>query len=403
MKITALETILSTDYPNLMWLQVHTDEGLVGLGETFYWPQAVAAYLHEAVAPYLLGRDPLAIERHSRVLLQGFLASGNAGVETRGHSAIDIALWDIFGQAAGLPVCQMLGGRSRERVRIYNTCTGYEYLHEPVGFAATGWTRAKAGAPAPHEDLEAATKRPGELAQELLADGITAMKIWPFDSFGAAYQGMYLSAADIERGLEPFRRIREAVGNRMDVMLEFGGLWNLPTAMRIARAVEHFDPFWFEDPFRMDNLDALAEFAKATRVPVAASEMLGTRFAFRQLLERRAVGVVMLDLGWIGGLSEAKKVAAMAEAYKLPVAPHDCTGPVVWTASMHLSVSLPNAVIQEAVRAYYAGWYREVLTAVPAVEKGFAAPPDGAGLGTRLHPDFLRRPTTNVRRSQAET
>jgi L-alanine-DL-glutamate epimerase-like enolase superfamily enzyme len=185
----------------------------------------------------------------------------------------------------------------------------------------------------------------------------------------------------------------------MDVMLEFGGSWNLPTAMRIARAVEPFDPFWFEDPFRMDNLDALAEFARSTRVPVAASEMLGTRFAFRQLLERRAVGIVMLDLGWIGGLSEARKVAAMAEANKLPVAPHDCTGPVVWTASVHLSVSLPNAVIQEAVRAYYTGWYREVLEAVPSIEKGFAAPPEGAGLGTRLRAAFLQRPTTQRRRS----
>lgn len=397
MKIVALETILSTDYPNLMWVQIHTDEGLVGLGETFYWPQAVAAYLHEAVAPYLLGRDPLSIEHHSRVLLQGFLASGNAGVETRAHSAVDIALWDIFGQATGVSVAQLLGGRCRDRVRVYNTCTGYEFLHEPVSFASPGWTKPQTGARAPHEDLQDTTKRPGELAQELLADGITAMKIWPFDAFGGAHQGMYLSAADIDRGLEPFRRIREAVGSRMDVMLEFGGLWDLPTAMRIARAVEPFDPFWFEDPFRMDNIDALAEFARATRVPVAASEMLGTRFAFRQLLERRAVGVVMLDLGWIGGLSEARKVAAMAEAYKLPVAPHDCTGPVVWTASMHLSVSLPNVVVQEAVRAYYSGWYREVLTALPEVANGFAAPPEGAGLATKLQPDFLHRTSTQVR------
>ncbi len=401
MKIVALETILSDDFPNLMWVQIHTDEGPVGLGETFYWPQAVAAYLHEAVAPYLIGRDPLEIERHSRVLLQGFLASGNAGVETRAHSAVDIALWDIFGQSAGLPLAQLLGGRSRERIRIYNTCTGYEYLHEPVGFASTGWTTAGRGGKAPYDDLVDTTRRPGELAQELLEAGITAMKIWPFDPFAAAHQGMYLSAADMERGLEPFRRIRLAVGSRMDIMLEMGGNWNLPTAKRIARAVEPFEPFWFEDPFRMDNLDALAEFARATRIPLAASEMLGTRFAFRELLEQRAVGIVMLDLGWVGGISEARKVAAMAEACKLPVAPHDCTGPVVWTASVNLSVSLPNVVIQEAVRAYYEGWYREVLTALPMVEKGTVAPPEGAGLGTALQADFLRRPTTRARRSTA--
>jgi L-alanine-DL-glutamate epimerase-like enolase superfamily enzyme len=398
MKITAIETVLSDNFPNQLWVQIHTDAGITGLGETYYWPKAVAAYLHEAVEPYLLGRDPLQIEQHSQVLLQGFLASGNAGVETRGHSAVDIALWDIFGQAAGLPVWQLLGGRTRDRVRLYNTCTGYEFLHQPVGFASTGWTTAGRGGRAPYDDLVDAIKRPGELAEELLEQGFTAMKIWPFDPFAAAYGGKYLSQADIEAGLQPFRRIRDAVGGRMDIMLEMGGLWDLPTAKRIARAVEPFEPFWFEDPFRMDNMDALGEFAAATRIPIAASEMLGTRFAFRELLERRAVGVVMMDLGWVGGLSEARKVAAMADAYKLPVAPHDCTGPVVWTASMHLSVSAPNVVLQEAVRAYFSGWYRDVLTSIPSVENGFGAPPDGAGLGTKLQPDFLRHETTHVRR-----
>ena len=399
MKITGLETVLSDDFPNVLWVRLHTDEGIVGLGETFYWPKAVAAYLHEAVAPYLIGRDPLAIGQHNRVLLQGFLASGNAGAETRGHSAIDIALWDIFGQSTGLPISQLLGGKCRDRVRIYNTCAGYEYVHEPVSFAGSGWVTPVRKRRSRFEDTEATLSRPAELAEELLAEGITAMKIWPFDRFAAAYQGMYLSAADIEQGLEPFRRIRERVGGRMDIMLEFGGLWDLPTAIRIARAVEPFSPFWLEDPFRMDSMDALGEFAEATRIPVAASEMLGTRFAFRELFERRAVGVVMLDLGWIGGLSEAAKVAAMAETYKLPVAPHDCTGPVVWTASVSLSVSQPNVVIQEAVRAYFTGWYREVLTAVPEVEKGFVTPLPGPGLGTRLQDDFLKRRGTHLQKS----
>ena len=177
-------------------------------------------------------------------------------------------------------------------------------------------------------------------------------------------------------------------------------LWvHLYTDEGIARVVEPYSPFWLEDPFRMDSMDALGEFAEATRTPVAASEMLGTRFAFRALFERRAVGVVMLDLGWIGGLSEAAKVAAMAEAYKLPVAPHDCTGPVVWTASVGLSISQSNIVIQEAVRAYFTGWYREVLTAVPEVEQGFVTPSPGPGLGTRLQDDYLKRTGTHLQRS----
>jgi L-alanine-DL-glutamate epimerase-like enolase superfamily enzyme len=149
----------------------------------------------------------------------------------------------------------------------------------------------------------------------------------------------------------------------------------------------------------MDALADLKRYAAASPAPVCASETLNGAFAFRELMESGAVGIVMLDLSWCGGLTEARKIAGMAEAYKLPIAPHDCTGPVVWTASVHLSVSLPNAVIQEAVRAYYTGWYREVLEAVPSIEKGFAAPPEGAGLGTRLRAAFLQRPTTQRRRS----
>ena len=124
-------------------------------------------------------------------------------------------------------------------------------------------------------------------------------------------------------------------------------MWNLPAAKRIARALEEFEPFWFEDPIRMTSADALAEFAASTHVPICASETLATRCAFRELFERNAVGVAMLDLSWVGGLSEARKIATMAEAYHLPVAPHDCTGPVVYTASVHLSLNATNALIQE--------------------------------------------------------
>ena len=130
-------------------------------------------------------------------------------------------------------------------------------------------------------------------------------------------------------------------------MVEFHSLWNLPTAKRIARALEEFEPFWYEDPIKADNFDALADFAASTHVPITLSETLATRWAFRELFERGAAGIVMLDIGWVGGISEAKKIATMAEAYQLPVAPHDCTGPVVLVASTHLSINAPNALIQE--------------------------------------------------------
>ena len=122
----------------------------------------------------------------------------------------------------------------------------------------------------------------------------------------------------------------------MEIALEMHSVWNLPSAIRIAKAVEPYDPMWFEDPVRMDNLDALAQFKASTRVPTTASETLSTRYAFREMLEKRAVSIVMLDCGWVGGLSEAKKIATMAEAYHLPVAPHDCTGPVTYVADVHL-------------------------------------------------------------------
>jgi L-alanine-DL-glutamate epimerase-like enolase superfamily enzyme len=128
-KVTSLETIRLREYPNLIWVQVHTDEGLIGLGETFFGAQAVEAYVHESVAPYLLGQDPLRIDRHSRHLI-GYVGFRGTGVETRGNSAIDIALWDLLGQASGQPIYQLLGGLTREKVRLYNTCAGYRYIRE---------------------------------------------------------------------------------------------------------------------------------------------------------------------------------------------------------------------------------------------------------------------------------
>ena len=131
-------------------------------------------------------------------------------------------------------------------------------------------------------------------------------------------------------------------------------------------------------------------------MPVTASETLSTRWAFRELMEREAVGIVMLDLSWVGGISEAKKIATMAEAHQLPIAPHDCTGPVVLVASLHLALNAPNALIQETVRAYLSTWYPELVTVLPRIEDGFAYPMTGPGLGTKLNPDVLRRPDATI-------
>lgn len=399
MKITAIETIRLEDYPNIVWLQIHTNEGIIGLGETFFGAEAVSAYLHETAAPYLLGKDPLRIDKHARTLYPRHGFNSN-GAELRGNSAVDIALWDILGQVTGQPIYQLLGGLTRENIRLYNTCAGYHFIQkklEPSKGTRRGLTNESP--PGPYDDLRAFLERPAELAHSLLEEGITAMKIWPFDSYGEASDGLYISGTDLNRGLDPIRKIREAVGDRMDVMIEMHRLWNLPSAIRIAHALEEYDPFWLEDAIKPNNLSSLRELSTRTKIPLCASEVLGSRWVYRDLLERRAVSVIMVDLAWIGGFSEAKKVAAMAETYSLPITAHDCTGPVTLTASVHFSVNATNALTQEYVRAFYSTWYQDILTEMPPIENGYIKPPSGAGLGTSLQPSVMKRLDAIIRRS----
>lgn len=396
MKITGLKTLRLAEFPNLLWVEIETDRGLTGLGETFFGAAAVEAYLHETVAPLILGTDPSRIDHIAR-MLYGYVGYRSSGVEMRGNSAIDIALWDLFGKAVDRPVVDLLGGATRDRIRTYNTCAGYRYVRAKPRQEVANWGVGETEGP--YEDLDAFLHRADELAESLLSEGITAMKIWPFDPYAEATGGQDISLADLEEALEPFRKIRRAVGNRMEIMVEFHSLWNLPAARRIIKALEPFEPFWFEDPLKADNLDALAQLARETRIPLTISETLASRWSFREAFNAGAVGIAMLDLSWCGGIGEAKKIATMAEAHQLPVAPHDCTGPVVLTASCHLSLNVPNAFVQESVRAFYTGWYRELVTALPEVKEGMIAPPPGPGLGTTLRPELWARDDALVRYS----
>jgi L-alanine-DL-glutamate epimerase-like enolase superfamily enzyme len=394
MKITGIETIRLAERPNLLWVQVETDEGLTGLGETFFGPGAVEAHLHDTVAPIVIGRDPLAIDALQADLV-GYLGFRSTGAEMRGNSAVDLALWDIFGKATGQPVAQLLGGFTRESIRTYNTCAGPDYIKKATGQQSANFGLGQTDL----DDLTGFLTRADELALSLMDEGITAMKIWPFDTAAEATRGQHISAEDLRRALEPFEKIRRAVGDAMDIMVEFHSLWQLLPAMRIARALAPYGTYWHEDPIRMDSLGDLRRYAEASPAPICASETLGGRAAFRDLLETGAAGVVMLDVAWCGGLSEARKIAAMAEAWHLPVAPHDCTGPVVLAASTHLSLNAPNALIQESVRAFYRGWYRDVVTALPPVAQGRITVPPGPGLGLALLPDLDRGWTVSRRRT----
>ena len=399
MRIQKLETLRVGEFPNLLWLRVHTDEGLVGLGETSYAAQSVETYVHEYVAPRVLGRDPLEIEALTRSLI-GYLGWRGSGVETRAASAFDIALWDLYGKVCGQPLYQVLGGASRSRVRTYNTCAGYRYIRAAGGQSTRNWG-LDGKAEGPFEDLDAFLHRADELAQSLLESGITGMKIWPFDPYAEASEGQYISAADLEQALEPFRKIRAVVGNRMDIMVEFHSLWRLLPAQRIAQALAEFDTFWHEDPIRMDSLALLKQYAPYSKAPICASEILAGRWSFKDLLETGVAGIVMFDLAWCGGISEARRIATLADAWQLPVAPHDCTGPLVYLASLHFSIHAPNALVQESVRAFYTGWYRELVTHVPQPVNGSLAKPPGPGLGAELLPELWKRADATVRSSPA--
>jgi galactonate dehydratase len=412
MKITALETIHLPDYPAILFVAVHTDAGLTGYADTCYTPDAVAGYIHKFAAPMLLGHEPLAIELHWRRLYEVIAHTVGKGAELRGLSAIDVCLWDVLGQATGMPIWQVLGGAARDRIKTYNTCGGPSYGRSTKG--GTGYGTDSTGTR--YEDLAAFMERADELALDLLGEGLTGMKIWPFD-FVAHYpggwdnwrnfRGMFdptirslggqdISAADIHRALEPFRKIRKAVGDRMDVMLEGHGLWSLPAALKIARAVEEFRPAWLEDLMRTDDIGSLAELRRGTTTPILASEYLATRYEYKLLLEARAADIVMIDPTWAGGITESKKVCTLAETYKRPVAMHDCTGPLTLYAGIHLAINATNAVYQESVRAYLRVNYPDLVTELPTIEAGHILAPTKPGLGTTLLSDVRTRPGATV-------
>jgi L-alanine-DL-glutamate epimerase-like enolase superfamily enzyme len=396
-KISKIETIRIAEHANLCWVQLTTDEGIVGLGETFFGSQAVEAYIHETAAPLLLGQDPREIDRISR-MLTGYVGFASTGVEMRGNSAVDVALWDHFGKLTGQPIAQLLGGFTRREIRTYNTCAGTAYMKEG-GQTVSNYGLKNSGNR--YADLDAFLNHADDLAEDLLSEGITAMKIWPFDVAAEKTSGQYISAADLKSALLPFEKIRNRVGDKIDIMVEFHSMWQLLPAMQIARALAPYNTFWHEDPIKMDSLGDLRRYSEASTAPVCASETLATRYRFRDLLETNAAGIVMLDISWCGGLSEAKKIATMAEAWHLPVAPHDCTGPVVLAASTHLSLNAPNALVQESVRAFYRTWYGDLVTALPEVRNGMITVPPGPGLGLELHPDIDRRFTISRKVTEA--
>jgi L-alanine-DL-glutamate epimerase-like enolase superfamily enzyme len=399
-RITALRTIRIHERPNLIWVEVETDEGLTGLGESFRGTQAVEAALHELLAPQVVGADSRRIEAISRAALTPYLGFHSSSAEVRAASAIDIALWDLKGQRHGVPVHEALGGASRLEIRAYNTCAGYSYNTRSAQRREIGGSDEALG---PYDDQVAFMRDAGALAESLLGEGYGAMKIWPFDPF-ANTGGHTISLPDLKTGLEPFRKIRAAVGDRIEVMCELHSLWGMHAAERICRALEDYGVFWAEDPLnKMDDGLGLADLRRRVKVPICGSETLAGAASFRTLLAADALDIVMLDIAWCGGLTEARKIAALAEAYNKPVAPHDCTGPVALMAGLHLALHAPTAIFQEVVRATLATWYRELVTELPVIRNGMVLAPTAPGLGLALNPQVKRREDAVVRETKAQT
>ena len=396
MKISAIETIRIDEFPNLLWVHVCTDDGIVGLGETFYGPGAAEAHIHETIAPILLDQDPLLISKHHSKLI-GYVGFSGASAEQRGRSAIDVALWDIWGQATNQPIHQLLGGAVRDDIRVYNTCAGYRYVRKSSGQSTNNFGLDTSEGP--FEDLDAFLNNADDLANSLLEMGIDGMKIWPFDYAAELSKGHHISSADMKTALKPFEKIRKSVGDKMDVMAELHALWDRPNAVKIARELEQFSPYWVEDPVFMDHLGSLDSVARSTSCPIAVGETRGGIADYRYLLELDSLSLIIMDIAWCGGLTEAKKVAAMAEAWHVPVAFHDCTGPVALTASTHLAMASKNCEIQEIVRAFYFGWYTELMTSLPPINNGRISAPNAAGLGTALQPETLNRKDCHIRRT----
>ena len=226
------------------------------------------------------------------------------------------------------------------------------------------------------------------------------MKIWPFDFAAEKSRGQYISAEDMKIALSPFNKIRKELGDKIDIMAELHSMWNKPQAINICKELENYNLLWIEDPVFMDHLSSLKEVCNNTSAPIAVGETRGGRADYRSLLELNSLSQIIMDISWGGGFSEANKVSSMAEIWHLPIAFHDCTGPVTLTASTHLALANTNCYIQEMVRAFYYGWYDNLVTALPPVKNGYITVPDGNGLGLSLNEDVYKRKDIHIKSSK---
>lgn len=392
MKITKIETISPADqFPSLLFCRIHTDEGIIGSGETYYIPQAAAAVIHDWMAPRLLGSDPFDIEGHWRFLYERAANFGARGAELRALSTIDLALWDIKGKALKVPVWQLLGGKTQERVAVYNSSGGAVYGAKRADTGKGSWPgHGSIGDKAPLNDYWLAVNEPAEYAKQLVDEGIKAVKMWTLDFAAHKPRGpLHVTWEDVKAGLKPFFAIREAVGDKLELMLDGHGFFQLPMALRIADAIKEIKPLWLEDVIRPDCIDTIRDFRDRGGVPLAVSEMMIGAEDYRLVLEKRAADYIMIDPTWVGGISQTLKITDLAQCYNIPVVMHDCTGPLTLLAGVQVAVARGNVAWQETLRAHIRIRYPLFVNAFPEVKEGHLLPPTTPGIGADLKDDLF--------------
>lgn len=352
MKITDIKTFVVDCFrTNWVFVKVYTDEGISGVGEgTLEYKEKAFLGAVEHIKEAIVGLDPHNIERITHdVYRDSYWRCGP--VLMSALSAVEMALWDIKGKALGVPVYQLLGGKANDKVRIY----------------VNGWF---AGAKTPEEF--------GEKAKIAVQRGVTAMK---WDPFGKSY--LEISNADLDTALRCVDAVRQAVGPKVDLLIEGHGRFNVPTGIKIAKELEPFKPMWFEEPTPPDSLEALKAVRDKSPVPISAGERLYNLKQYRDLFEMRAADYIQPDISHAGGIMELKKIAAVADAYYIPFAPHNPSGPVANAATLQLAACTPNFSILEIMYSDVP-WRADVTDEALTYKDGYIDIPDKPGLGIEV-------------------
>ena len=358
MKITDLEILPIDRY---LFLRIHTDAGIVGLGESGAWGYLEAsATVMEGYRDYLIGKDPLLIEHHQQYL---YRCTHFRGAAIMGAiSAIDIALWDIAGKHFGVPCYQLLGGKCRDKARVY-----YHVMGNTKEKLIQGCIDAK-------------------------AEGFTAVgHLTPFLDEGRDVPYFKTHSEKIKDATDTVAAYREAVGDSVDLCIEIHRRMEPAEAVALGRAIEPFRPYFFEDPIRPDNFDQMAEVAKKINIPIATGERLHTIHEFQMLLSRGAVQYVRPDVCLAGGITQTKKIAALAEAHHVGVVPHNPLSPVSTAACIQIAASIPNFALQEYPTGEGKPPKSEIVKGILECKDGFITIPDRPGIGVELADDAAEK------------